>query len=142
MLRRGSKLTWLLCWMIAMSPAMASAAELIVEIVGAEADKGEIIVALFDKPELFPKTPFLNRRLSIGSGKVFVTFHDVPIGSYAVSAFLDENANGIMDRNLLGLPTERFAFSRNAVGRRAAPAFEDAKVLLGDERKTIVLTLR
>ena len=121
---------------------MAAAAELTVEIAGVDAGKGEIIVALFDRPELFPNTPFLSQRRPAGSGKVVVVFNDVPVGSYAASAFLDENGNGRIDRNLIGLPIERYGFSRNAVGRRAAPAFEDAKIVLGDERQSIILILR
>jgi uncharacterized protein (DUF2141 family) len=142
MLRSGSKFAWLLGAIILAWPPTAFAGELSVEIVGAEGPKGEVYVALFDKPELFPKTPLVTKRALAEGGKVVAIFRDVPAGAYAASAFLDENANSVLDRNLMGLPTERFGFSRGAVGRRGAPPFEEARISLGDERQTIVITLR
>jgi uncharacterized protein (DUF2141 family) len=136
--RRESKFTRLLSAINLAWEATASAADLNVESFGAEDAKREINVALFDKPELFPKAPFASQRLSAGGGKVVAIFHDVPRESYAVSAFLDKNANG----GLLGLPTERYCFSREAIGRRPAPALDDAWIALGDEPQTIVITLR
>src|ERR1700730_6923942 len=100
MLRSGSKFAWLLGAIILAWPPTAFAGELSVEIVGAEGPKGEIYVALFDKPELFPKTPLVTKRALAEGGKVVAIFRDVPAGAYAASAFLDENANSVLDRNL------------------------------------------
>lgn len=42
------------------------------------------------------------------------TVHDLPDGRYAVAVFVDVNGNQSLDRTLLGLPAEPFAFSGGA----------------------------
>jgi uncharacterized protein (DUF2141 family) len=127
---------------ILIGPTLAAAAELQVEIVGTESGTGTINVGLFSRPEEFPKTPIVGQRLPAEAGKVVAIFRDLAPGPYAVSAFLDQNANNILDRNLLGVPTERYGFSRDAMGRMGPPAFDDAKIMLGPEGQTITITLR
>ena len=65
----------------------------------------------------------------------------LPDGDYAVSAFLDENANMKLDANLFGLPTEPYGFSRDARALAGPPAFADAAIRLdaSTARQTITL---
>ena len=48
-------------------------------------------------------------------------------GYYAISCFQDLNNNGILDKNLLGIPTEPYAFSQNARPKFRAPSWEEAQ---------------
>ena len=58
------------------------------------------------------------------AGAVVVTVADVPAGRYALMAFADANANGVLDKNMLGVPKEGFGFSNDATRRfPAAPLF-------------------
>ena len=51
----------------------------------------------------------------------------------------DLNGNGRIDFNLIGIPTEAYAFSNN-VGRFGAPKFEEASfTLAGDLRQRVSL---
>ena len=52
--------------------------------------------------------------------------HVVP-GTYAVSLFHDENANGRLDKTM-GIPSEGYGFSRDAAIRFGPPKFDAAKV--------------
>ena len=54
-------------------------------------------------------------------------FKGVPKGVYGISAFHDQNNNGKLDTNLLGLPTEDYCASRDARNTFGPPSFEDAK---------------
>ena len=56
-----------------------------------------------------------------------VTFTDLPKGEYAVSVYHDENANGVMDKNMFGIPSEDYAASNNAKGVMGPPKYADAK---------------
>jgi uncharacterized protein (DUF2141 family) len=47
-------------------------------------------------------------------------------GRYAVSVIHDQNGNGKLDTNLVGLPTEGYGFSRDARGTIGPPGFEAA----------------
>ena len=44
-----------------------------------------------------------------------------------ISAFHDENANGKLDKNFIGIPVEGFSASRDARARFGPPSFDDAR---------------
>jgi uncharacterized protein (DUF2141 family) len=119
--------------------------DLRVEVRGILARAGSLNVALFDRAEDFnamPMTPRAGQRLPATGDTVVAVFAGLPAGDYAVSTFHDENDNGQLDKNLLGRPTERFGFSRDASGAMGPPDFEAAKVALGPDGRTIVVNLR
>ncbi|MGJ7582834.1 DUF2141 domain-containing protein [Variovorax sp. RHLX14] len=68
-------------------------------------------------------------------------FVGLPPGRYAVKSFADENGNGKLDTNLVGLPTERYGFSNDAKGRMGPPSFEQASFML-EADNSIVFRLR
>ena len=47
----------------------------------------------------------------------------IPPGSYAIMLYHDENGNGRLDRGMLGIPTEGYAFSNDAPVRLGPPSF-------------------
>ena len=60
-----------------------------------------------------------------------VTFEGVPFGTYALKVFHDENDNGKLDTNFVGMPKEAFGFSNDAMGRFGPPDFDAASFELG-----------
>jgi uncharacterized protein (DUF2141 family) len=70
-----------------------------------------------------------------------VVFSNVNPGRYAAIAFPDENSNGKLDRNFLGLPTEPYGFSNNAQGFLGPPTFGAAAIALVGGNETVRLTL-
>jgi uncharacterized protein (DUF2141 family) len=54
-------------------------------------------------------------------------FHDIPAGTYGLSAFHDQNENGKLDTNFLGMPVEDYCASNEARGVFGPPSFDDAK---------------
>jgi uncharacterized protein (DUF2141 family) len=118
----------------------ASAASIEVRVQGVTA-KGKVLVAVCDK------TTFLKDCAYSGSapakaGETIVTVDGVPAGSWAVLSYQDENDNGKLDRNVLGIPKEPYAFSRDARGRFGPPSFEDAAFELRDEKAVTTIKLR
>jgi uncharacterized protein (DUF2141 family) len=67
------------------------------------------------------------------AGDNTITVRDVPAGSWAVLAYQDENENGELDRNLIGIPSENYGFSRDARGKFGPPSFEDAVIAVRDD---------
>jgi uncharacterized protein (DUF2141 family) len=47
-------------------------------------------------------------------------------GTYAISVFHDENSNGKLDTNFLGIPKEGVGASNDAKGHFGPPKFADA----------------
>ena len=50
-------------------------------------------------------------------------FVDIPPGTYALVVIHDENRNGKLDTNWLGLPKEGYGFSSDAKATFSAPSF-------------------
>ena len=99
-----------------------------------ESDEGLALIALFLSADGFPNDQtraFAGRRERIRNGEVDLTFMDVPPGSFAVSAFHDQNGNLELDTDWLGRPTEPWGVSRDAKGWLGPPEFEDAELVLG-----------
>lgn len=53
-------------------------------------------------------------------------FLDIETGTYALAVIHDENMDGEIDTNWLGVPTEGYGFSAGAEASMSAPSFEDA----------------
>lgn len=76
---------------------------------------GAILCALYDHEEdWLGAHPFRYDKGEIVSEEVICVFERVPEGTYAVSVTHDEDGDGEMDRNLIGLPVEGLCASRDA----------------------------
>ena len=75
-----------------------------VNIVTDDFSNGFVYVALHSKSDTFPKkgneAPYM-KRVKISGKKAKVIFTKIPYGTYAISAFYDENGNGKLDNNIL-----------------------------------------
>lgn len=92
--------------------------------------KGEIRVGLFDNENSFLKEAIDGKVVKAEKEGVTVVFENLPAGDYAVSVIHDENGNGELDSNVVGIPKEGFAFGNNAMGAFGPPSFEKAKVVV------------
>lgn len=106
----------------------AGAATLNVEITGLGSDNGDVHIALYDRPEAFPKSDGmrLERQVSITDRKASLVFTDLEPGLYAIAVYHDENANNDFDQGFLGIPLEDYGFSNNARVFFGPPAFDEA----------------
>jgi len=125
---------------IATASAAAQAHDLTVEVLGARSDQGLVAGALYASDASWLKDALQGERQPAAARTVLV-YRNLQPGTYALSLFHDENGNGKLDRNVAGIPTERYGFSRDARGRMGAPSFAEAAVeLRGD--LTITVNLR
>ena len=118
---------------MALAPT-AAAADLTISISNLSKPEGEVRWVLFDSEEGYKTDagPLLTARSRVDGDTLRVTVHDLPAGQYAVKLYHDENGNGELDSNMLGIPVEGYGFSNNA-GRFGPPSFEDAAVTLEDD---------
>jgi uncharacterized protein (DUF2141 family) len=102
-------------------------------------DDGKVLVYLYAGKKGFPTKPGKAVRRKTGTikdGRAYVSLKDVPHGTYAVSVIHDEDGDGKLDTNWLGIPEEGVGVSLNAKGKAGPPKFKDAKFVLDtDERK-------
>ncbi len=93
-------------------------------------DKGKLLVLLYDREDGFPTKPDkAARRLvaPIVDKKVELEIPALGPGEYALSVVHDENDNGRLDSNLIGIPKEPVGVSNNAKGSFGPPKWKDAK---------------
>lgn len=120
---------------------LAAQANLEVTIRNIREAKGVIRIALFTNEEDFLKKVELRKVVKAEGKEITVIFENLNPGDYAVSAIHDENENGELDSNIVGIPKEGFAFGNNAMGTFGPPSFDKAKVTLekNDEKQIVDL---
>lgn len=122
----------------------ASAARLEVSVAGIEVLEGAIMLAMFDSADAFDNggAPVRSARIPVTNGEIAASFDDLPPGRYAIKLYHDENGNGALDTNPLGLPVEGYGFSGGG-GRFGPPAFDDAVFDVEDDAdNAIVIRIR
>jgi uncharacterized protein (DUF2141 family) len=103
-----------------------------IKLTGMKKISGQIALAVFDDPDNFPDkhsaaivTKFYP--ITQTTDSMTVSF-DVKPGRYAIATYLDANKNKVMDKNLLGIPKERFGFSNNPTVQFSAPNFNECDI--------------
>lgn len=119
----------------------ATAGELVIEINDVKSSDGTVMVALFDAQN-FLKRPVRATGARAQPGTTRVVLADVPEGEYALAIYHDANENGKMDKNLIGIPTEDYAFSNNALGKMGPPSFDSARFAVTAASTTARVSLK
>jgi uncharacterized protein (DUF2141 family) len=104
--------------------------------------KGTIRVGLFDNEKDFLEKAIVGKVVKATGTEVTVLFENLKPGDYGVSVIHDENENGELDKNLIGIPKEGFAFGNNAMGTFGPPHYEDAKVTVGNEKVKQAISMK
>jgi uncharacterized protein (DUF2141 family) len=91
--------------------------------------KGILYVAIYDNSEDFMKVKLKKTSLNMSTGKnAQLEMEDLVVGKeYAITCFLDENANLMLDKNAFGIPNEPYGFSNNTKGFFGPPSFDEVK---------------
>ncbi len=116
----------------------AQKADLKVEIIGLDTNNGQVFIGLCNKKDEFLKKFYKGTVSKINNHKSVAVFKDLPVGEYAVTIFHDENNNGKLDTNFMGIPNEDYGASNNAKGFMGPPKYSDAKFNL-EKDKTIII---
>lgn len=124
--------------------ASDSKGDITVKINNCHNDKGEVLVTLYKSEDGFPEEPekaYKKITSKIKDGKSDIVFSDIPYGEYAISILHDENGNGKMDKNMIGIPKEGNGASNNPESF-GPPKYKDAKFMLNSQASTIDIKLK
>jgi uncharacterized protein (DUF2141 family) len=116
-----------------------------VKILDIKNSAGVVACALFETSEGFP-TEFLHSATNIIMTKVQDTqarcdFVDIPPGTYALAVIHDENMDGKLGTNWMGVPTEGYGFSDDAKASMSAPSFEAARFQYDERNLDLTISL-
>jgi len=108
-------------------------------ITGFSNNEGDCWFALDNSEEVYEgeDTVWIGKILPIKNRQVIVTIDSLKYGEYAVRVFHDENKNGELDTDFLGIPNEDYGYSNNASGWFGPPSWEKAKFIFNQPEMTI-----
>jgi uncharacterized protein (DUF2141 family) len=110
-----------------------------------EKTKGKIYIAWYNQPSKFLDQKYMvySKIVPISKQKsVTTSFEDIPKGEYAVAVFIDENDNGVLDTNFLGIPTEYYGFSNNVLPLTRAPTYKESKFSITTDHQIIKIRVK
>ena len=123
----------------------AFGAELAIDVNGVRSGDGRVYLAVHGPAtkDTFPSGEALVAGLRDPAvpGTMRFVVEDLAPGRYALSAFHDENDNGELDTNLLGIPSEGYGFGNDASAAFGPPSFEAAAVDVDAASDVTALTL-
>jgi len=106
-------------------------ATLIVKITGLLSEKGQVKLAMFNSAETWlGDHPKYKTTIDVNSQSVSWKLGDIPYGDYGIAVFHDENKNGKMDKNFLGIPQEAYGFSNNMRVVFGPPSWDKSKFVV------------
>jgi uncharacterized protein (DUF2141 family) len=123
------KILTLVAFIICPEYLFSQAKSIKISIPNIKSDKGEILIALFNKSDGFPEnvtTAYQTAKLKAKKGLQSITLQNISDGRYALAIFHDENGDEKMNKNMLGIPKEGYGVSNNVKNLMSAPTFKEA----------------
>lgn len=122
----------LLCLALGAPPEIASgqgrATRITVDVRDLRSDRGHVRIALYDGPSRWTHTDgaVASCAATVQDGHATCVIRAPRAGRYAIALLADENDDGEMGLDLLGLPTEGYGFSNDVRPTLSAPGFDSA----------------
>ena len=99
--------------------------------------KGNLGILLFNSEDGYPETSKKALRsytIKVESESMTIELGEFTAGEYAVTLMQDKNMNGIMDKNMIGIPKEPFGFTKLQSVPFGAPSFEETSIILAKSK--------
>ena len=123
------------CVFCMLSSSTPKTYDLEVKIEGLKNQKGNVYIGVYDTKKDFEG---MGKRvdgkiIKATDSRVYQVFK-LPAKTYAIAVFHDENGNGKLDKNLLGVPKEGYGFSNE--GNK--PGFDNASFQLNSDKSFVI----
>lgn len=110
------------------------------------AAEGSIRLAVFDCPRAFARDESrFGEVLSLSEGSspsIRLRLPPLAAGTYAIAVYHDLNNNGRLDRNMFGIPTEPYGFSKEPANKWQKPTWEDIATPITPSTKQLSIALK
>ena len=115
-----------------------------VSIQKLESSEGQVLCALFAGKDGFPaelKKAKSVKRAAIKQKRSSCRFDAITSGRYAVAVIHDEDKDGELDTNFLGIPSEPVGVSNNVRGSFGPPKYRDASFEVADQSLSLKISV-
>lgn len=130
--------TMIIFFAVAFSTVFSFAQSLTLDVRGIENVKGYLYIGIYNTKDSFMKQPVAGFRVEVKRNEMSIPCKGLPVGTYAISIFQDENENGVLDTGSFGRPLEKFGFSNDAEGVMGAPSYEKCCFDFQQDRTMVV----
>jgi uncharacterized protein (DUF2141 family) len=121
-----------------------NAQDIEVNVKGIRSEKGQISIGVFRDDATFQKEKAFQtlkfKKTGISKGEMTLRFSLEP-GTYGLALLDDENNNGKMEYNFLGIPKEGFGFSDYYLKGLKKPKFDSFKFSV-ERKQKLVITIK
>jgi uncharacterized protein (DUF2141 family) len=102
-----------------------------------------VIVGAYGSDNEFPdpKGQLKEYKFTPNGNQLVAKITNLKFGVYALAIYQDVNSNGKIDKNLIGIPTEPYAFSNNYKPKVKAPNFDNCKFEYDSKSNTVTMNL-
>jgi len=113
-------------------------------VEGLKNDHGIIWIGLYNSSDSWndKQEKFKSALLEVKNHEAEWLIENIPFGEYAVKLYHDENEDGQMNTNFIGMPKESYGFSNNVMGKFSPPKFEKAKFLFDSKNLSIRIKVK
>lgn len=110
-------------------------------ILGVDSAKGKLYVQLFKGEDNYQKgNSAAITVVAAKSGSNTISFPNITPGEYALRFFQDENGNGKLETNFIGIPTEGYGFSNNVKPNYGPVSYQEIKFDVSAEQELLTNT--
>ena len=116
---------------------------IVAQVLAVRTDTGILIARLYHGADGFssdPEKAYREAKFKIRDGKAVVTFADVPYGEYAIWIHHDEDEDGELKSNFIGMPKEGVGVSGPPPS--FIPTYKDARFELNAPEYALEISLR
>ncbi len=114
--------------------------KLVVKVTNIQSTKGNVGVAVCNSKATFLGKPLVNKSKGAKKGEMIFEF-EVPNGNYTVRVMHDENKNGELDTNFMGIPVEPYGISMDGKSRFGPPDYEEAVFTITDKNVKLAIEI-
>lgn len=117
---------------------------LVLQIDELRKESGTLRMNLFRQPAGFPDDhtqAYRTREVKLDGTSTTIRVSNLPADTYAVAVHHDENQDGKMNRNPIGIPTEGIATSGDPKVTPGPPSFEAARFQLQSPEQTVEMSM-
>jgi len=122
----------------------AAAGSLTVRVTGVSAEETPLRIAVYaSEGTWLDESAAAYKTVLTGGGREREwRIERVPAGEYAVAVFHDANRDGMLNRNLLGIPREQYGFSNNARGAFGPASWRESRVAVAGDTTEVAIAVR
>jgi len=115
------------------------------KVTEVKSTKGKIVIILFKDHETFEEEKSFRRiafsKDSLKNGSIELYFTIEP-GVYGITLLDDEDSNGVMNKNFIGIPKEGFGFSNYYLTKMRLPHFDEFKTKINAGINTVLVRVK